>query len=72
MRGKLIRVPSETYDALKSMSNKHKTTMSDLLQRAVSSQLIQEIKDPMSLDAYEPPSDSELLSMMMALLESKR
>jgi len=72
MSTKLIRVPSETYDTLKTMSTKHKTTMSEYLQRAVSSQLMQEIQDPMPLDAYEPPSDSELLSMLTALLESKR
>jgi len=67
MRGKLIRVPSDTYDTLKTMSSKHKTTMSEYLQRAVSSQMIQEIQD-----VYEPPSDAELLTMLTTLLESKK
>jgi len=71
MRGKLIRVPSDTYDTLKTMSSKHKTTMSEYLQRAVSLQIVQEIKDPM-LDVYEPPSDAELLTMLTTLLESKK
>lgn len=72
MSTKLLRVPSETYDALKVMSTKQKTTMSDLLQRAVIDMSIQEIQAPDPFGTYDgPPSDSELLTLMATILEAR-
>lgn len=72
MRGKLLRVPSETYDTLKIMSTKQKTTMSDLLQRAVIDMSMQEIQASDPFKAYDgPPSDSELLTLMATILEAR-
>jgi len=72
MSTKLLRVPSETYDALKVMSTKQKTTMSDLLQRAVIDMSIQEMQAPDPIKAYDgPPSDAELLTLMATILEAR-
>ncbi len=67
MSTKLIRVPSETYDALKVMSTKHNTTMANLLQFAVSGYL----RSFLSNYTNYKFSDSETLDLIECLLQRK-
>ena len=65
MRGKLLRVPTETYDKLKVISSKHNTSMSELLQRAVIDMSLEELKQE------TVPSDAELLTLMATIFERR-
>lgn len=67
MSTKLIRVPSETYDALKVMSTKHNTTMANLLQFAVSGYL----RSFLSNYTNYKYSHSETLDLIECLLQRK-
>lgn len=72
MRGKNFRVPIETYDKLKVLSAKHKTTMTDVLQRAVFELSIKELEHEARGSFVDTvPSDAELLTYLATILERR-